>query len=231
MYCVNCGVKLADTEKKCPLCGVAAWHPEHIPGKGEAMYPADRYPAMQVSPKGAQIVVTTLFLLPVLITLLCDLQIGAGVTWSGYVIGALGVAYVMLVLPFWFRRPNPVVFVPVNFAAVAAYLWYINLAVAGDWFLSFALPVVAAVGAVVTAVVVLLRHIRRGRLYVVGGALLALGLFMPLMEYLAALTFAPVRFIGWSFYPMVALLLFGGMFLFLAGNGKARERVERKFFI
>jgi hypothetical protein len=231
MYCVNCGVKLADTEKKCPLCGVAAWHPEQIPGQGEPLYPADRYPAAQVSPKGAQIIVTTLFLLPALITLLCDLQISGTVTWSGFVIGALAVAYVMLVLPFWFRRRNPVVFIPVSFAAVGLYVMYINLALDGDWFLSFAFPVVGVVGIIVTAVVTLLRYIRRGRLYVFGGALIALGLFMPLMEFLSVVTFESVRFAGWSFYPMIVLTLFGGMFLFLAGNGKARERMERKFFI
>jgi hypothetical protein len=108
---------------------------------------------------------------------------------------------------------------------------YINLALDGDWFLSFAFPVVGVVGIIVTAVVTLLRYIHRGRLYVFGGALIALGLFMPLMEFLSVVTFESVRFAGWSFYPMIVLTLFGGMFLFLAGNGKARERMERKFFI
>ena len=231
MYCVNCGVKLADTEKSCPLCGVAAWHPEQIPGSGEPLLPRDRYPAQAVSPKGAQIIVTTLFLVPFLITLLCDLQLNDAVTWSGYVMGALGVGYVMLVLPFWFRKPNPVVFVPCSFAAVGLYLLYINLAVDGNWFLSLAFPVTGVVGSIVTAVVALLRYIRRGRLYVYGGALTVLGLFMPLMEFLVVITLDRPRFVGWSFYPLIVLVLFGGMLLFLAANGKARETMERKFFI
>ena len=28
MYCINCGVKLADTEHICPLCGTEVFHPE-----------------------------------------------------------------------------------------------------------------------------------------------------------------------------------------------------------
>ena len=28
MYCVKCGVELADTENKCPLCGTAVYHPD-----------------------------------------------------------------------------------------------------------------------------------------------------------------------------------------------------------
>jgi len=231
MYCVNCGVKLADTERSCPLCGVQAWHPEVIPGSGEPLFPEDQYPQKSVTPKGAQIIVTALFLVPLLITLLCDLQLNGRITWSGYVAGALGVGYVVLVLPFWFRRPNPVIFVPCGFAAAGLYLLYINLSVEGGWFLSLAFPVTAVVGSIVTAVVALLRYIRRGRLYVYGGALTALGLFMPLMEYLVVITLDRPRFIGWSFYPLIVLVLFGGTLLFLAVNGKARERMERKFFI
>lgn len=231
MYCVNCGVKLADSEKVCPLCGVAAWHPEMEPGRGEPLFPADRYPAYQVSPKGAQIIVTTLFLLPFFISLLCDLQLSGTVTWAGFVMGALAVAYVALVLPLWFQRPNPVIFVPCSFAAVGLYLLYINFATGGAWFLSFALPVTGYVGLLATAMTALLRYIRRGRLWIFGGALIALGVFMPLMEFLLVVTFPALRFLGWSLYPMTALVLFGGMLLFLALNSRARERMERKFFL
>jgi hypothetical protein len=231
MYCVNCGVKLADSEKVCPLCGVAAWHPELEPGRGEPLFPADRYPAYQVSPKGAQIIVTTLFLLPFFISLLCDLQLSGTVTWAGFVMGALAVAYVALVLPLWFQRPNPVIFVPCSFAAVGLYLLYINFATGGTWFLSFAFPVTGYVGLLATAMTALLRYIRRGRLWIFGGALIALGVFMPLMEFLLVVTFPALRFLGWSLYPMTALVLFGGMLLFLALNSRARERMERKFFL
>lgn len=231
MYCVNCGVKLADTEKTCPVCGVPAWHPEITPGSGEPLFPQDQQPEVEVSPKTAQIIVTTLFLLPFFISLLCDLQISGAVTWSGYVMGALAVAYVMVVLPLWFRNPNPVVFVPCNFVAIGLFLLYINLATQGNWFLSFAFPVTGALGAIVTAVVALLRYIRRGRLYVFGGALMALGALMPLVEFLLVVTFAKLRFVGWSFYPLIVLALLGGMLFFLAGNGKARDTMERKFFI
>ena len=169
MYCVNCGVRLADTEEKCPLCGVAAWHPERKPGGGEPLYPPERYPEPQVSPKVAQIIVTTVFLLPFFITALCDLQMSGTITWSGYVMGALAVAYVILVLPTWFQNANPVIFVPCDFAAVGLYLLYISLVTGGGWFLSFAFPVTGGIGIIVTVVAALLRYVHRGRFYVFGG--------------------------------------------------------------
>ena len=231
MYCVNCGVKLGDAEKSCPLCGTAVFHPDIPHPQGEPLYPADRLPAPQVSSRGGQIILTALFLIPLLICIQCDLLVKGSITWSGYVAGALVTAYVMLVLPHWFRRPNPVIFCPVTFTVAGLYLLYINYATEGSWFLSFALPVTAGVGLLSTAMVALLRYLRRGRLYIFGGAMIALGGFMLLVEFLLCVTFASIRFYGWSLYPLSALVVLGGMLIFLAINRRAREKMEKRFFI
>lgn len=230
MYCVNCGVKLADTEKVCPLCGVTAYHPELTRSEGEPLYP-ERLPAPQVKPQVAQVVYTVLLLLPALVCWLCDQQISGMVTWSGYVIGALGLLYVALVLPAWFRKPNPVIFVPCTFVAVGLYLLYISLATGGGWFLSFAFPITGGVALIVTAVVTLLKYVRRGQLYIFGGAIIALGGMTVLAEFLSVITFGLDRFFGWSFYPLVVAALLGGLLIFLAICRPARETMERKIFL
>ena len=122
-------------------------------------------------------------------------------------------------------------FCPVNFLTAGLYLLYINWATDGSWFLSFALPVTAGIGLICTAMTVLLKYLRRGRLYIFGGALMALGTFMVLVEYLLCITFEPIRFYGWSVYPMTVLLILGGMLIFLAVNRRAREKMEKRFFI
>ena len=35
MYCIKCGVELADSEKVCPLCGTRVFHPDLPCGSGE----------------------------------------------------------------------------------------------------------------------------------------------------------------------------------------------------
>lgn len=231
MYCVNCGVKLADTEKTCPLCATAVFHPDIIRPEAEPLYPENKLPAPQVSSRGAQIIATAAFLLPMLICFQCDLLINRSLTWSGYVIGGLLTAYVIIVLPQWFRRPNPVVFCALDFLTTGLFLLYINFAARGNWFLTFAFPVTLFLGLLCTTVTALLRYVRKGALYIFGGAMIALGVFMPLMEYLLYLTFEPIRFFGWSFYPLSALAVLGGMLIFLALNRRAREKMEKKFFI
>ena len=230
MYCIKCGVKLAEHQKQCPLCSTVVFHPDIQPS-GDLPYPAQQQPAPQMRSHAALVIVTTLFLIPLLITLRCDYQINNSVTWSGYVVGALVVFYTMFILPYWFRNPNPVVFVPCSFAAVGVFLMYISWTTEGGWFLSFAFPVTGAVGLIVTAVVTLLKYVGKGQLYIIGGAFIALGLFMPLMEFLLNLTFGFPQAQIWSGYPLVSLVLLGGMLIFLAICRPARETMERKFFL
>ena len=231
MYCIKCGVKLSDNQKVCPLCETVVFHPEIMPSNDDPLYPIQQHLATQVQSQAALVVITTLFLLPLLITALCDLQLNSAITWSDYVIGALLVSYVCLVLHYWFRQPNPVIFVPCGFAAIGLFLLYISIATDGGWFLTFAFPVTGAVGLIVTAVVALLKYVGKGQLYIFGGALALLGAFMPVMEFLLNLTFGFPQRLLWSGYPLVTLVLLGGMLIFLAIYRPARETMERKFFL
>lgn len=231
MYCVNCGVKLGDAEKICPLCETVVYHPDIKREPAEGLYPSGRFPARRPRSLAGPIIFSTLFLMPLLITLLCDLQINGMVTWSGYVTGALLVSYVILVMPGWFKAPNPALLVFCDFLAIDLYLHYINYAVAGSWFWGFGFPLVSAVGLVVTVVVLLMRRFPRGGLFIFGGAAVALGAYMPLLEHLINQTFGLERYFAWSLYPLVALVLLGLMLVFLGANSTARQVLERKFFI
>ena len=231
MYCIKCGVKLAETEEKCPLCGTVLYHPDVRFAITDDLYPKNRHPATKVSLLGALIIVACIFFLPIVITLLCDISVYGAVTWSGYVIGAIVLAYEIFMFPLWFKKPNPVIFVPCGFLAVGLYLLYINFAVDGNWFLSFAFPVVGTVGLIVTAVVTLAKYVHRGKLYIFGGAFLALGAFCPVMEFLMNFTFEIDKVFAWSLYPMAVLVLIGGVLIFFAICRPARESIERKIFI
>ena len=231
MYCIRCGVELADTEKSCPLCQTPVYHPAVQQGQSQALYPSERMPAAPERSLWRQGVVTALWVLAALVTALCDQQLSGRITWSGFVLGGLAVSYVLLVLPLWFRRPNPVIFVPCAFAAAGLYLWYLCLATGGHWFWPFALPVTGAFAVTVTAAVTLLRYLRRGRLFILGGAGVLLSGCMLLLEALLQFTFAAVHFSGWSVYPAAVLLLMGLLLIFLGICRPAREWMHRKFFL
>ena len=201
MYCVKCGVELADSEKVCPLCGTRAFHPDMPPQQGEPPYPPDPRPHMEeVSRSGVLFILTVLALLPAVLFILCDWRINGTIVWSGYASG--GVA-----------------------------LLYINFATGGHWFLSFAFPVTGAIGLLVTAMVTLLRYLPGGHLYVVGGGLILSGGLAVLIEFLINLTFRLHETFFWSLYPLAAGVILGGMLLAVAGCKPLRQSLHRKFFI
>ena len=51
MYCIKCGVELADSEKKCPLCGTVVYHPDIKQGEAKTPYPPYEYTGNRVNPK------------------------------------------------------------------------------------------------------------------------------------------------------------------------------------
>lgn len=227
MYCIQCGVRLADTENSCPLCHTQVCHPDFSQER-QPLYPRECLPEKKHS-KGGAVFFTAVTALAVFTVAVCDLQLHRDICWSAYVMGALAVFYTAVVLPMWFRRPNPVIFVPCSFGAGVGYLLLVALMTGGKWFLPFALPVAGAVGLLVTAVVTLMRYLPGGKLFILGGGIMALGGFMLLLEALMRRAFQ-IAFWGWSIYPLGALALVGGYLIFLGICRPAREAMERKFF-
>ena len=232
MYCVKCGVELADSEKSCPLCGTEVILPQNV--KRELIDPPyPPYPGAVTegfSRSGIMSLLTFLCLIPFVLCLIVDLKINGEIVWSGFASGGMLVGYILALLPGWFRRPNPVIFVPVSFAAIGLYLAYVNFAVDGNWFLSFALPLVTSLGLLLTATVTLLRYVRGGKPFVFGGAAILLGALMFPAEMLIHYTFHRPAMLHWAYYPGVAFFLLG-VFLLLVGMIRPlREYMRRKLF-
>ncbi len=229
MYCVKCGVELADSERKCPLCKTPVYYPEEK--ISELSFPEYTKTREKMSQRGLYFIITFVFAIAAIISLLCNIQVNRELSWSLYVVGALILSYAVFILPRWFRRPSPAIFAPVDFAIVALYLMAINYLTGGEWFLTFALPIVGAVALIVVSFSVLVYYLRRAYLYIWGGELIALGLLMPAVEELIHLNFGIHETLAWSPYPMVTLVLIGIMLIIVAIVKPFRESLKRIFSI
>ncbi len=229
MYCIKCGVELADTEKKCPLCGVTVFHPELDCRNERPLYPINKLPEKPSNSKALCGTVVALFLIALTVCFFADFLSDSVLDWFGFVVGALVLAYTAFALPMWFRKPNPIIFVPSAFVVAMAYLLYINYVTGGEWFFSFAFPITGILCLIAMTLVTLLRYLKSGKLYVWGGGFMAFGMFSLLVEFLLCITFE-LRFIGWSIYPLTTLFLVGGLLIYLAINDTSREAMKRKLF-
>lgn len=229
MYCVKCGVELADSEKRCPLCHTPIYFPGYEPKEEERPYPRFEKPET-VNPRGIYFILSFAFIIASVISFVADINMGGGLSWSGYVIGGIALFYVLFILPGWFRKYNPAIFIPVDFAAIGLYLAYINYATDGNWFLTFALPITGIVTIIISSITIISYYVRRGYLYIFGGALIGAGAFCPVIETLAIITFA-TKHVMWSIYPLIALFLIGMMLIVIAIVKPLRDSLFKIFAI
>ena len=64
MYCIKCGVGLADTEHTCPLCGTRVYHPDLPMPVGAPLYPENKLPKVRSGRKALSGAIIILFLIP-----------------------------------------------------------------------------------------------------------------------------------------------------------------------
>lgn len=232
MYCIKCGVELSDGQTQCPLCNTKVCHPDFPIGNALPTYPKKEFQSEEFNPRGVLFVISVLAILPILLPMIFELSLKHEIEWSGYVAGGVILLYQFFILPCWFKCANPVVFVPCDFAAAALFLLYVDLNVDGGWFLSFALPITVTLGMIVTAVTAVVRYVRRGRLYVFGGGLIAIGAWTVLIEALIHLTFgvhhSPV---AWSGFSCATLFVLGMMLIVIAIVKPLRDSLRKIFYI
>jgi hypothetical protein len=231
MYCIKCGVELSDEKKPCPLCSTIPYHPEIEGTASEPTYPPFVKPERKMKKWLVMLFLTILYTLSAGELALCDIIVSSRLSWSVFAIGGMALLYVAVILPHWFKKPNPVIFTPCSFAAAALYLMLISMYTHGGWFVTFALPITAAAGLIFTAVVTLVKYVRKGYFFIIGGAIIALGGLVIVVEALATVTFSLGKFHFWSVYPASGALLLGLGVIVLGICPSIRNWFSKKFFI
>ncbi|SHL58516.1 hypothetical protein SAMN02745136_05247 [Anaerocolumna jejuensis DSM 15929] len=231
MYCVKCGVELSENQKKCPLCDTVVYHPDiHLP-EGHSTYPVLKKETGKIKPGGVLMIISFVFALAYLLTLFVDIKINTMITWSGYGANAIFLLYVWGVLPFWSKRPNPVILIPINFIAAGIYLAYIDFTTEGHWFWGFALPVIAVLTVSLTVLAALIQYLRKGYLYIASGIWFIAGTFILMLEALINRNFKESNTFIWALYPFITCCMIGTFLIVIAICQPLRVFLYKRFFI
>lgn len=232
-YCVNCGVKLSNNEKKCPLCGTEVYHPDQISsGTAEPPYPPYRPLTIQsVSKSSIVTLLALIFLLPVLLTIICDLSINAGITWSSYVIASVAFVAVCVILPIISKKPDPAFSLAIDACALLFLLLFIEKRAGGSWFTPFALPLTLYIAGGTILLVFLGHHRVVSAMKITAFSFLFCGVGTLLTELLLNYAFAVRSRPVWSYYPLTVFVIIGIGLLLIDCNKPLKERLARKFFL
>ena len=229
MYCVRCGVKLAENSAECPLCHTPVMIPDEG-GPAVNRY-SDLYPEAEKD-HGKYLLIGLLTAVMIAVGVAClihCLKPHGNADWSGYVLMGLGLAWVCLLFPFLFPRFRPMIFLPIDFACLAGFLLYICVKTGGNWFLSFAFPVTGLVALETLAAVALFRYIRAGRLRCLSVLLMLIGAGFMLVELFQHITFGTPMFV-WSLYCVCAFGALGLFLLITSFVPPLRAWIRKRFF-
>jgi hypothetical protein len=231
MFCIKCGVELSDGQAICPICNTRVYHPDIDIEKGKDTYPKKDFKSEEFNRKGLLFAITILMIIPIVLTLILEMMWSGKIDWSGYVSIGIFVFYVCAVLPLWFKRPNPAIFVPSAFLSGCVLLLYACFMTGGDWFLPFAMPITLSMGLILTAATTIAHYVKRGILYVVGGTIIAIGLWTGLLELLIHVTFDVNLHFVWSVASMSACFILGMFFIVVEIVKPFKESLRRVFYV
>lgn len=231
-YCVNCGVELADSEKRCPLCLVEVINPQKPWAEPEER-PYHRYMdniMKKVDRRYFATLVGLLLAIPCIITMIANIISSGRITWSAYVLGSVALVYIFVLLPLFFKKYHSVIFLSSDCAAVLLFLLFIERVNGGNWFLGLGLPITVAAGVCIILLTVFFKRKHISVLVKSGAVLIAIGLFVVCLEVIIRLyAFTEVR-LNWSLYALIPCIVLGAAAFVLEHRQNFKERVRRRLF-
>ena len=231
-YCVNCGVELADSEKKCPLCGVPVINPLKPYTEPELKPYPDRIEEVMktIDLRFGVWLATLVLLIPCAVTLICNLSVNHTVSWSLYVIGACACIFVSVLLPLLLKSLKPYYFVLFNGIATSLYLLLICYLSGGSWFLPLALPITAFACLISLLGVFVIRR-KLPLLNKIALILLGIGVFCVLIECTLIFYLRLEPILVWSVYVVIVLCIFSVGLSVLQKRQDWKEQIRRKLLM
>ncbi len=233
-YCVQCGVELAPSERDCPLCGTLVQNPRCEWSPPDILPYPDTVDVKEarIDRRYARRLVGVLLAANALITMLLDFLGGGGLTWSPYVIGAVGLLCCWFVVPLLYKFVRPYAVIVIDFAALGAFLLMIAVMTNGmGWYLRLFIPLLLLSGITFSLVMLARRRLEWPWLPRIALACLLVGLFLPGVECLIRLNAGlGIRF-EWSFYAAIPVAVLAAALLLVERNKPLKQEIRKKLFI
>lgn len=143
-YCVNCGVELSESAKKCSLCDTPVINPNIVTESQSAPpFPERIELPKETKNRYGAIIFSILLLIPNIVCVITNLLFTPDMLWSIYVVSSSLMFWFLFIFPFMMKKKYDYVILAVDALATAAYIfifYYLNSVQIG-WFWKLAVPI------------------------------------------------------------------------------------------
>ena len=230
-YCIRCGVELADSEPRCPLCGGPVSETAEGPATPAAfVYPPEAKPSPPRTNRARFLpLLSVLFALPIIFTFFGDYDLHGHIDCAKLTAAALLLAYVIIVIPATLRT-RPVFQLILDLCCTEAALYFSALVLQGNWFWPFAFP--AALYPFASALLLILLRRKTGLpgLYIAAISCFSSGLYCLLLEWRINAVFHLRGSFLWSVFPFLLGIALAILLYFTERSHILKQKLARRFF-
>lgn len=233
-YCIKCGVKLGDSEKKCPLCRTVVYHPDIKPVENaETPYPKELHleEMKKTSLRFKLTIATMIILIPAILTIICDYSVNSAIVWSDIVVSSVCFLYCLIFIPLFVQKKEPVLYFVIDYAALLIFEWYLAFTLGGDWFWKFSLPLTTSIALIIVAAMLIKRFTRASNLIIAAVVFFLSAADCIFAEFLINKVFRGRILFIWAYYPLITFIIVGVILILCDRNQKFKDKLAKKFFI
>lgn len=187
-YCVNCGVELEKTQKRCPLCSTPVINPNETEITAEIPpYPSDNVVGVvRKLRRMAALLISIILFVPFLLCPLCDLLITGRLTWSMYTMLSIELGWIYIVPPILLRHNAILKCAWIDYFSTIIFLYCINMIFApkSNWAFEIAFPILSYIMAVVLIYAALTRRFNISVVVYVAMGLIFVAIMSLFVEYI-----------------------------------------------
>ncbi len=235
-YCVNCGVELEKSEKKCPLCGVEVINPAQPPEDKE---PRQRpYPnrieelSMNINKQFAAALLSVFMVFAAAICCVCNIIIDKSITWSQYVIGAIFFTWVVVTVPLIFKRAVLIKSLVLDIAALLFFLFMVSrLDGSRPWFTTVAVPIVSVVSSMILILVLGVQYKYIRGLSLPAAIFICAGILCLLIEVFVDIYLYSAVSLGWSIFVLIPCAFIFILLLILKRTLRIKRELKKRLHI
>ena len=232
-YCVNCGVELERSLKKCPLCSVPVINPmEKEDPEAKPVFPESRDVLKKKDRTFWISFFSILYLVPIVTCIICNLIYDQRITWSVYVTAGALILWVFTTSPFYFNKFDYRKMTGIDLIGVLIGLLIFQAITGGrSWFFAIALPVVTCCFMILTVFITLAGKKKMRGLVLSAALTISVSVLSLIIELVVDLYTSGGVTLVWSWFVFAPCLSISAVLILLDKNKKFRQELAKRLHV